>query len=72
MATSNDLFGIKTKRCPYCGEEKELNQYYRSRSSADGLQSYCKECQRRYREKHPEKEYKQYKSGSSCLELWNN
>lgn len=64
-----DLFENEGKRCPYCGRVLEHWQFYRSRSSKDGLQSYCKDCQRRYREKHPTKEYKQHRDDQS-LKLW--
>ena len=57
------------KRCALCGRYLEHWQFNRSRASRDGLQSYCKDCQRRYREKHPAKEYKQFKGGSS-LTIW--
>ena len=67
----SDLFdSIKTKRCPSCGKELEAFNFYPSRSSADGLQSYCKKCQRRYREKHPQKEWKQFKHDNYTLNLW--
>ena len=64
-----DLFSDDGKRCPYCGRFLEHWQFNSSRNTRDGLQSYCKECQRRYREKHPTKEYKQYKKDFS-LSLW--
>lgn len=64
-----DLFTEHGKICPYCGREREWWQFYRSRSSKDGLQSYCKDCQRRYREKHPTKEYKHHGKDLS-LKLW--
>jgi len=67
----SDLFqSVKTKRCPSCGKELEAFNFYSSRSSADGLQSYCKKCQRRYREKHPEKEWKWHKHDPISLSLW--
>lgn len=65
-----DLFSEKQgKRCPYCGRVLEWYRFYRSRYTSDGLQSYCKDCQRRYREKHPTKEWKQNKKDES-LSLW--
>lgn len=64
-----DLFSEQGKRCPYCGRVREWWQFNISRSSKDGLQSYCKECQKRYREKHPTKEYKRNKKDSS-LRFW--
>ena len=32
------------KRCPMCGKEKPLMEFYRSTYSKDGCQSYCKDC----------------------------
>lgn len=39
------------KRCPRCGFEKTPEEFGHSSSSKDGLQSYCKPCQRDYRQK---------------------
>ena len=36
---------IKTKRCPKCGRELPLNEFYLKRAAPDGLQTWCKECQ---------------------------
>lgn len=33
---------IKTKRCPKCGRELPLSEFYSSRTTCDGLQSWCK------------------------------
>lgn len=46
------------KQCPSCGLVLDHAAFHISRTSPDGLQSYCKLCQRRYREKHPSKEWK--------------
>ena len=32
------------KTCACCGETKATSEFYRSRKSKDGLQSYCKSC----------------------------
>ena len=64
-----DLFQQQGKRCP-CGRVREHWQFNRSRHTADGLQSYCKECQREYHRKHPFKEYK-YNKDSISLDLFN-
>jgi hypothetical protein len=32
------------KRCPHCEETKPLEQFYRSKRSADGRDAYCKPC----------------------------
>lgn len=37
---------IKTKRCPKCGRELPLSEFYVKNSAADGLQPWCKECQK--------------------------
>lgn len=34
------------KTCPGCGEDRPLDQYRKARRSKDGLQWWCKECQR--------------------------
>lgn len=34
------------KRCPKCGETKKANEFYRDRSSPDGLQGRCRRCHR--------------------------
>lgn len=64
-----DLFDNGGKRCAYCGQYLEWWQFNRSKRSRDGLQSYCKTCQKRYREKHPNKEYKQKRKDNS-LSIW--
>lgn len=38
----------ETKRCSKCGAEKPLTEFFANKYSADGLQHYCKDCQRRY------------------------
>lgn len=44
-----------TKRCPKCGETKPRSAFSRDTSKPDGLQSYCKACNSRYRTANPEK-----------------
>jgi superfamily II helicase len=42
---------MKVKKiCGLCGEAKEITRFSRNRSSKDGLQCYCKECSKQYRE----------------------
>ena len=65
----DDMFGRPEKRCACCGRFLEHSQFNASRNSKDGLQSYCKECQKKYKAKHPEKEYKHYKNDHS-LSIW--
>jgi hypothetical protein len=68
---ASTLFDFETKRCPACGRDLELRMFNLSRSSKDGRQSYCRECQREYKRRHPEKEYKQYQNDKLTLRLWN-
>ena len=42
------------KRCTKCKEEKEFSQYYRDRTSKDGLQSSCKLCLSAHQKKYNE------------------
>lgn len=39
---------LKTKKCTRCGNEVPLSGFSKNISMADGLQRYCKECQREY------------------------
>lgn len=45
---------ITTKRCAKCGEVKPVSEFYKSKESKDGLQSYCKECHRAANSKRKE------------------
>ena len=65
----DNISGMPGKRCPVCGRVLPLSHFYQSRTARDGRQSYCKGCQRRYKEKHPSKEYKQ-NHGDKSLSLW--
>ena len=38
---------IKTKKCSKCGRVLPLSEFYLNRLAADGLQSQCKECQKK-------------------------
>lgn len=42
----------KTKRCPKCDTVKPVGEFNRNRSSPDGLQGRCRECERRWREEN--------------------
>lgn len=33
------------KTCPHCSQSKSLDQFYRSKQSPDGVDSWCKSCQ---------------------------
>ncbi len=37
---------IKTKRCLKCGRELPASEFYVKKRAADGLQAWCKECQK--------------------------
>ena len=39
----------KSKRCPKCGEVKPLEAFCRGRRCRDGLQVYCRRCEKAYR-----------------------
>lgn len=39
---------ITDKRCPKCGEVKPVSEWYRCKSSPDGLAGHCKLCQKSY------------------------
>ena len=64
------------KRCYVCKEKKPLTEFYRCKSTADGLQTKCKSCgraeHRRYREKNPEKftVYWRRHSFTRCWPFW--
>jgi len=38
---------MKAKRCPSCGQEKELSDFVRNRAAKDGIGGYCKPCHNR-------------------------
>jgi len=46
---------IKTKKCSKCGEEKELNEFYKSSKSKDGHNCQCRNCSISYYYKNSEK-----------------
>lgn len=37
---------IKTKKCPKCGRELPVTEFYKRSDAPDGLQGWCKQCQR--------------------------
>lgn len=37
---------VPVKVCRYCGKEKPTSEFHGSNRSADGLQTYCKECKK--------------------------
>jgi len=45
-----------TKRCPACGESKDITEFQKNRTRRDGLQSHCKRCfKTRYNNYTPER-----------------
>jgi len=77
---SVDMFSIVTniKKCTKCGEEKELSEYHKNKSSKGGLRPVCKKCkneiQREYSQR-PEvkvhnKEYQQRPEGKKYKKEW--
>lgn len=43
---------IKTKKCPKCGRVLPLSEFHLRQAAADGLQAWCKECQKERRGGH--------------------
>lgn len=39
---------IRTKECAHCHETKPLEEFYKSSSTSDGKQSWCKKCTKEY------------------------
>lgn len=35
---------METKKCPKCGRELPVSEFWKNASTEDGLQTYCKEC----------------------------
>lgn len=54
------------KKCRRCDEEKTLDEFYKSRQTADGRQCYCKVCSKagvkKYRADNPDKYSEYYKA----------
>lgn len=49
-----------TKRCPKCDEVKTLVEYSKRMASKDGLNIYCKGCQKKYKSKKYPRIYKSH------------
>lgn len=43
---------METKLCTKCGKVKSVSEFSKNSSKKDGLQSMCKECVRKYKQKH--------------------
>ena len=50
---------MSKKRCSGCHKELPLTEFWKNKSSHDGLQAYCKSCckakTKQYQKEHPEK-----------------
>jgi len=51
---------MKTKVCLKCGKNKNVKDFYKDKSRADGLCNICIECRKEYVEKNKEKFNKQH------------
>ena len=51
------------KKCPCCGENKPLTQFYKAKNRKDGHQVYCKVCINKKHKKNVEKNKEKNKSG---------
>lgn len=67
---------MDTKRCSTCKEIKPLSEFHKNKSTKDGLQKSCKNCMKKVRAKHKEKNKAkappietELKHCSSCKEL---
>ena len=47
VQTINKKETMKTKRCPKCGRVLPTSDFNKSTAKYDGLQSYCRDCQRK-------------------------
>lgn len=43
---------MDTKICKKCGRELPISQFYKRKRNKDGLQIYCKECEKQYRKQY--------------------
>ncbi|MER6005574.1 endonuclease domain-containing protein [Nonomuraea angiospora] len=58
------------KRCPDCGEEKEVSEFGRNKRMADGLARYCKACfQRRHTQSYRKRREEQGKAVRERVEV---
>lgn len=65
----------KTKRCPKCGQYKELSLFYKNKGRKDGYSALCGECQRKFHRayyyKNIEKVRKRYREIDKKFRLEN-
>lgn len=53
---------FQTKVCPYCGEEKELTEFYKQKTGR--YNSYCKPCDTAYKKEHYHKNKKRIRDAN--------
>lgn len=58
---------VATKRCPKCGRELPVTEFYSNKHNKDGLQDKCKECQAEWN-----REYQKRKRQERRLEKLNH
>jgi len=46
------MIDLVKKKCMKCGIEKNINEFYRNKSTKDGLCSYCKNCTKKHNKKY--------------------
>lgn len=64
-----------SKICVKCQEYKTSNEFSKNKTKKDGLNNYCKACQKKYREKNKEKNHqyqKEYRKNNSQRLQINN
>src|SRR3990167_2031200 len=57
------LIPVNTKVCKKCGEEKELCEFYKQKTTRDGYFSHCKQCDSNYHAGNYQKNKNKYVSG---------
>lgn len=60
------------KRCPHCGETKELNEFNKSNQTKSGRTCYCKECIRKMQKEHYSQPGVREKHIAKCREYRKN
>ena len=50
-----EFFDDPTKYCPKCQTEKDLLRFSKNKARKDGVQNYCKECEKKRLQKYREK-----------------
>jgi len=49
------------KKCPKCKELKEVSEFYKSKSTKDGLRTWCKVCNAKYNQEYKKSDkWKEY------------